>query len=116
MTIDAIEFSGRWVEAFNAHDIEAVLEHFHDDVVFSSPIAARLLPQTGGIVHGKPALRNYWTLALAQVPDLHFTVEGVYRGVDTLVINYRNQNGGLVSEVLTFDGGLVIEGHGTYLV
>ena len=29
--------------------------------------------------------------------------------------NYRNQNGGLVSEVLKFDGPLVVEGHGTYL-
>lgn len=33
------------------------------------------------------------------------------------MINYRNQNGGLVNEVLRFGGdGLVIEGHGTYLV
>jgi hypothetical protein len=31
------------------------------------------------------------------------------------VINYRTQTGGLVSEVLTFDGPLVVEGHGTYL-
>jgi hypothetical protein len=31
------------------------------------------------------------------------------------VINYRNQNGGLVSEVLKFDGPFVVEGHGTYL-
>ena len=28
--------------------------------------------------------------------------------------NYRNQNVGLVSEVLKFDGPLVVEGHGTY--
>jgi hypothetical protein len=27
----------------------------------------------------------------------------------------RDQRGGLVCEVLTFDGGLVVEGHGTYL-
>ena len=28
---------------------------------------------------------------------------------------YRNQSGGTVSEVLSFDGPLVREGHGTYL-
>ena len=33
-----------------------------------------------------------------------------------LVINYRNQGGTLVNEVLEFDGGLVRRGHGTYLV
>ena len=32
-----------------------------------------------------------------------------------MVINYRNQKGGLVCEVLLFDGDLVREGHGTYL-
>jgi hypothetical protein len=31
-----------------------------------------------------------------------------------VVINYRNQVGGVVCEVLTFDGPLVIQGHGTY--
>jgi hypothetical protein len=41
-------------------------------------------------------------------------VLGVYIGVDTLVINYRNQKGGLVNEVLIFEGPLVREGHGTY--
>jgi hypothetical protein len=30
------------------------------------------------------------------------------------VINYRNQAGVLVNEVLTFDGPLVRVGHGTY--
>ena len=116
ISLDPIAFSRQWVAGWNAHDVEAVLEHFHEDVVFTSPVAARLLPETDGVVHGKPALRHYWTVALTQVPDLRFTVEGVYRGIDTVVIAYRNQNGGLVNEVLKFDGDLVIEGHGTYLV
>jgi len=112
--LDPIAFSRQWVAAWNAHDVEAVLEHFHDDVVFTSPVAARLLPDTHGVVRGKQALRHYWTVALSRVPDLRFTVEGVYQGIDTVVIAYRNQDDGLVSEVLRFDDGLVIEGHGTY--
>jgi hypothetical protein len=40
---------------------------------------------------------------------------GVYVGVNTLAINYRNQLGQLVNEVLIFDGLLVAQGHGTYL-
>jgi hypothetical protein len=78
-------------------------------------VAADLLPDTRGVVRGKPALRHYWTVALARIPDLRFTVESVYQGIDTVVIAYRNQDDGLVSEVLKFDGRLVIEGHGTYL-
>ena len=37
------------------------------------------------------------------------------QGESVVVINYRNQSGALVNEVLEFDGGLVCRGHGTYL-
>lgn len=62
----------------------------------------------------KEALRKYWSEGVRLIPDLHFEV-ALYVGISTLVINYRNQAGGVVSEVLTFEGSLVKEGHGTYL-
>jgi ketosteroid isomerase-like protein len=40
-TPDPKSYAHQWVRAWNAHDIEAVLDHFHDDVVFTSPVAAR---------------------------------------------------------------------------
>jgi ketosteroid isomerase-like protein len=116
MTVDAAAFSERWVRHWNAHDVEAVLADFHDNVVFRSPVAARLVPETRGVVRGKEALRPYWTEAVARMPGLRFTLEGVYQGVDTIVINYRNQEGNSVSEVVTFGDDAVIEGHGTYRV
>ena len=115
-TPDPNTFAEDWLAAMNRHDIEAVLTHFHDDVLFTSPVAARVVPDSGGVVRGKAALREYWTAALNTMPDLHFELVGVYRGESVLVINYRNQSGGLVNEVLEFDGGLVRRGHGTYLV
>jgi hypothetical protein len=102
--------------AWNRHDVDAVLAHFHDDVVFTSPVAARVVPDSSGVVRGKAALREYWTAALKTMPDLHFEVVGVFGGESVLVINYRNQRGALVNEVLEFDGGLVCRGHGTYRV
>ncbi|SDS97435.1 nuclear transport factor 2 family protein [Actinopolymorpha singaporensis] len=117
---DARAFADRWVRAWNAHDLDTLLEHFADDVVFTSPVAARLLGGDG-VIRGKEALRAYWTEGLARIPDLRFEVLGVYVGVGTLVINYRNQVGGVVNEVLTFGGdtgdggGLVTHGDGTYL-
>jgi ketosteroid isomerase-like protein len=114
--LDAVAFSEQWVRAWNAHDVELVLEHFHKDVVFTSPVAAKLLPDTAGVVHGKRALRRYWTQALQRIPNLRFVVEDVYQGIDTIAIVYRNQEDTLVCEVLRFSGDLVIEGHGTYFV
>lgn len=117
VNLDAITFSQQWVQAWNAQDVEAVLEHFHDDVVFTSPVAATVVPETNGLLPDKASLRRYWTTAMQRLSDiLPFVVEGVYQGVDSVVINYRNQRSVLVSEVLKFKDGLVIEGHGTYLV
>jgi SnoaL-like protein len=116
VSLDAVTFSKQWERAWNAHDVELVLAHFHKDVVFTSPVAAKLLPATAGIVLGKAALRDYWTQALQRVPNLRFVVEDVYRGIDTIAIVYRNQEDAVVCEILRFSGDLVIEGHGTYLI
>jgi ketosteroid isomerase-like protein len=77
MDVDAVAFSEWWVRNWNAHDVEAVLADFHDDVVFTSPVAARLSPETQGVVRGKAALRQYSTGAVARIPDLRFSLEGV---------------------------------------
>lgn len=111
----ARRFAGQWLDAWNSHDLDAVLSHFSDDVVFSSPMAAQLCPGSDGVVRGQAALRAFWAEGLRRIPGLHFEIESLYVGVRSLVINYRNQAGGLVNEVLVFDGPLVAEGHGTYL-
>ena len=108
-------FAQSWVEAWNAHDLDAVLAHFAEDAVFSSPVAAQVVPESAGVLRGKAAIRAYWSAALARIPDLRFEMIGVYTGLDTLVLNYRNHVGGLVCEVLRFDGELVVAGAGTYL-
>lgn len=111
---DPAAFATDWCANWNARDLEALLAHFSDDVVFSSPVSVRVVGGDG-ILRGKDALREYWQIALEKIPDLHFEIIDVYAGVDTLVINYRNQLGNRVCEVLTFDGELAITGHGTYL-
>jgi len=113
-TPDAERFSREWAAGWNAHDLDAVLAHFHDDAVFTSPLAAQIVPDSHGVIRGKAALRAYWTEGLKRNPGLHFVLEGVYVGVNTLVIHYRNQKRGLANEVLIFDGDRVREGHATY--
>jgi ketosteroid isomerase-like protein len=114
---EARRFAQHWVEAWNAHDLDGVLSHFTDDAAFSSPVAGQLLPETGGVLRGKAAIRAYWAVGLERIPDLRFEVVDVYTGIDIVVINYRNHTGGLVNEVLHVNAdGLVTSGAGTYLV
>lgn len=108
----AEQFAAEWETAWNNRDLDSLLSHFADDVVWTSPVAALALTGSGGVVRGKDALRSYYALAGA---DTHFQVVGVYVGVDLIVINYRNQRGSLVNEILKLSpSGLVYEGHGTY--
>ena len=95
---EAHAFADDWIAAWNSHDLDGIMSHYAPEVVLTSPVAARLLGNS--TVSGKQALREYWCAALAAVPDLHFDVVGVYRGASVLVINYRNQKGGLANEVL----------------
>jgi hypothetical protein len=100
--IGVAEFAAEWLRCWNDHDVEGVL-------------AEQVLDASDGVVRGKAALREYWSYGLSQVPDLRFELIATYVGVATVVINYRNHRGQPVNEVLIFDGGLVVEGHATYL-
>lgn len=110
---DAYRFADTWAAAWNSHDLDRVIALFADDVVFRSPVAARLLG-TDGTVRGAAALRAYWSQALARRPDLRFEVLAVYAGVDTVVIRFRQDNGTESCEVLTFADGVVVAGEGTH--
>jgi len=110
----AATFAEQWAKDWNNHDIEAVLSHFADDAVFTSPLASLLFPESGGVIRGKDALRRYWSEGVRRNPALRFEVLGVYAGVDTVVIRFRTEQGADRCEVLTFGAGLVRTGHGTY--
>jgi hypothetical protein len=111
----ATRFVESWLEAWNAHEVDALLAHFDDNVTFTSPMARLIVPNSNGVIEGKESLRLYWQEGMRLIPDLHFELIDFYVGVNVLVINYRNQKGARVNEVLLFDGNVVVEGHGTYL-
>ncbi|XZF16172.1 nuclear transport factor 2 family protein [Chitinophagaceae bacterium MMS25-I14] len=100
----AQELAAAWTKSWNDHDIEAVLEHYTDNIVLQTPMAALIVPESKGIIQGKTALRAYWTQALERIPDLHFEVINVLTGVNGVVIYYTNHaNGRVAAEVLQLD-------------
>ncbi|MDX2118993.1 MAG: nuclear transport factor 2 family protein [Planctomycetota bacterium] len=104
-SVDA--FTRDWLRAWNAHDLERILAHYTDDVVFSSPFGARLASSNDGtpdgILRGKPALRAYWQQALHRYPDLRFVPLGHTFGTDTLVIRYLSVHDLVACEVMTLN-------------
>src|ERR1051325_34839 len=107
MTRETAEtFAARWAEAGTRRAVEAVLEHFHEEVVFTSPTALAVVGSP--VVRGKDALRAYWTAALARSSSLRFTLDRVLwdDARRELAIIYTSDIDGRakrVSENLTFD-------------
>ena len=111
----AERFAEEWIAAWNAHDLDAILSHYADDIVFRSPRIAVVMSEKIDFVAGKPALARYWGKALSSAKDLHFTLDRVYVGSDSLTIAYRNHRGQHAAETFAFDGaGLVKESIATY--
>ena len=108
---DAEKFAEEWARAWNRRDVEAVLAHFRANIIFASPTA---LAVTGSpVVHGKDALRAYWTKALARTGSIRFSVLRVVWDAasrELAIIYHADIDGrsGTVSENLIFDDdGLV---------
>jgi acyl-CoA thioesterase FadM/ketosteroid isomerase-like protein len=111
-------FAHAWTDAWNRRDYEAVLAHYAEDAVFTSPKAERF---TGSaVVHGKAALRAYWQTALAQLDRLHFTLEEALWSArtETLSVVYRAELGGQAPahavEIMRFRAGRIVRGEALY--
>ena len=97
---DAWKFANHWVAAWNAHDLHAILSHYEDTVELTSPVAAKLLGTPDGKVIGKQNLRAYFQRGLEAYPDLHFHLEDVLWGLNSVVLYYANQKGTRTAEFM----------------
>ena len=115
MRPDPKAFAEEWIAAWNAHDLEAILAHYAEPIVFTSANSTRFTGDPSGRVVGKPALRDYWSRALA-TGRLTFTLRGVFAGPDGIAIRYlSSRTGGEVVEVVRFGAdGLVSESAAFY--
>lgn len=101
----AQRFAREWVKVWNDHDLEAILSHYADDVVFHSPRIRMVTGRDVDVVTGKAELRAYWGRALEQARDLFFEIDQVFTGSDALTIVYTNHRQQMVSETFVFGAG-----------
>ncbi|HVY84673.1 MAG TPA: nuclear transport factor 2 family protein [Caulobacterales bacterium] len=105
----------RWYDAWNAHDVDAVLALYAEDIEFSSPFIAALGLTADGVIEGKALLRAYFELGLARIPDLKFTPESLCIGARGHTLIYRNHRGERVVEVHQLDErGLIVRADAAY--
>jgi hypothetical protein len=97
---DAHRFAEHWLTAWNAHNLDQIMEHYDDRVELSSPAAIQLLKDPEGRVVGKANLRAYFQKGLAAYPQLHFHLKEVMWGVRSIVLYYENQRGTYTAEYM----------------
>ncbi len=95
-------FARAWVKAWNDHDLEEILSHYADDVVFHSPRIRMVTGRDVDFISGKAELRAYWGAALARLRDLFFEIDQVLPGSDALTILYTNERSQYVAETFIF--------------
>jgi ketosteroid isomerase-like protein len=93
-----------WVAAWNAHDLDAILAHYADDVIFASPFVAALTGEKSGIIRGREALSDYFRRALDAYPDLRFELHAAVPGASSIALHYTSVGGRPAIETMELDG------------
>src|SRR4051812_12834763 len=102
----------RWLEAFNAHNLEDLLGLYDDAAIHHSPKLKSSRPETEGLIQGKPALRSWWKEALDRLPSLQYDPRTLTADESRVFMEYTRKVDGeedmAVAEVLEIKNGLII--------
>lgn len=102
----------RWFDAFNAHDLEALLALYADEAEHYSPKLKLHRPETKGIIKGRAALRAWWHDAFDRLPSLRYEVVKLTADEERVFMEYiRHVHGEAdlrVGEVLDIRAGIIV--------
>ncbi len=102
-----------WFDAFNAHNLEALLALYADDAVHYSPKLKIRMPETEGLIAGKPALRTWWQDSFDRLPGLRYHPFNFIVNEHSVFMEYRRTVPGeadlLVGEVLEIHAGVIVK-------
>ena len=97
--------------------LERVLALYAEDSEMTSDRIPSLGFDASGTLHGKHRLREYWSLALQRLPNLHFDLIDIYVSPDSLVVFYANERGQKICEYLRVDAdGKIRQGSANHLM
>ena len=81
----------QWINAFNEHNLEALLSLYDDNAIHFSPKLKQRRPETEGLIKGKEAMRDWWRDALDRLPTLHYKLVRLTANDDRVFMEYIRQ-------------------------
>lgn len=113
---DIYGFAKAWIDDWNRHDLETILSHYAEDVVFRSPKVAIFTGGVSDTLRGREALRAYFGRGIMNRPTLRFSQAQVYRDQTGVALVYTAEDGNTACEAMTLDAeGRVAEARVFYL-
>ena len=99
-----------WIDSWNSRDMENVMSHYADDVMFYSPAVIKRWAIEEGKLAGKKALEKHFRKGLEEMPGLHFEFHSILYGINNVILFYKRETGGFAADFVTFnDSGKVKE-------
>lgn len=88
MIKDIQAFTEEWIEAWNSHDMDRILDHYADDFEIITPMIRMSTSIEADALKGKKDIRAYWEAALKKIPDLRFELVDVAVSVQSIALYY----------------------------
>ena len=88
MSTDPGDVARRWLAAFNAGDVEALVELYAEGAVHESPKVRKAMPDSDGKLVGKAAMRDWWQQAFSRLPGMTYELTALTTGSSRAVIEY----------------------------
>ena len=102
------ENAQKWIDAWNNHDLDAIMDFYSDSINHITPKLTMLFGAASNIIQDKKELRDYFEAALKRSPELHFSFQEVFSGTDSLVIVFHSTTGICVAVTLVLNKDMKI--------
>jgi ketosteroid isomerase-like protein len=112
----AREIAEHWVAAWNARELEGIVSHYADDVIFASPTVVTRYGEPTGVLRGKSALREHFRRGLETFgAQVRFELLDVLAGVNGYTVYYKRETGAtVVDTVIVNSSGKGVRVHAHY--
>jgi SnoaL-like domain len=98
--MDIRRHAGSWLAAWNAHDLDAIMACYSEDVDFVASTVIQRWGRDDGRLLGRTELRRHFELGLELAPHLTFTEEAFLSGPVGYALLYRRENNNRVVDVV----------------
>lgn len=99
----ASSFAEAWLRDWNSHDLDVILRHYAEDVVFRSPKVARFTGGETDTLRGREALRPYFAAGLKARPALRFDPLTTCADLGGVALVYKGEDGATAVETMSLN-------------